>query len=304
MKAQYFVYTRNRDNDYKLAYAPDDTFCPPETRRYFLKQSRGVINIESYSGSLDEPRWFISRKGNHILFGIGVMNRILGADNNTDYTGTPIRGFFGLVINADNQTRVPYDIKFYKDLYKSIIDPVWNYANEDFKFKGVEVTQDFNDYECIDSITCSIELNTDENKTLILPISTNIADIVGAILSKSADCSFVSGLSDKEHAYSNDYCFHNATIIGTDKRIEKGKVNTDDTDFTHHGDGEEEIIIKPIQLKKAFRPKLIIIIGILAIVLIVLLCKTCQNKQTNLDPSISGDTVQTDTINQTIQQEM
>jgi hypothetical protein len=304
MKAQYFVYTRNRDNDYKLAYAPDDTFCPPETRRYFLKQSRGVINIESYSGSLDEPRWFISRKGNHILFGIGVMNRILGADNNTDYTGTPIRGFFGLVINADNQTRVPYDIKFYKDLYKSIIDPVWNYANEDFKFKGVEVTQDFNDYECIDSITCSIELNTDENKNLLLSISTNIADIVGAILSKSADCSFVSGLSDKEHAYSNDYCFHNATIIGTDKRIEKGKVNTDDTDFTHHGDGEEEIIIKPIQLKKAFRPKLIIIIGILAIVLIVLLCKTCQNKQTNLDPSISGDTVQTDTINQTIQQEM
>lgn len=169
----------------------------------FLKQSRGVINIESYSGSLDEPRWLISRKGNCILFGIGVMNRILGVENNTDYTGTPIRGFFGMVINAeDNQVKVPFDIQFYKDLYKSKIDPIWDYLREDFKFKGVEVAQDLNEYECVDASTYSIELNTVEKKTVILPISTVSADVIGSILSLSADCSFVSGLADKEHAYS------------------------------------------------------------------------------------------------------
>lgn len=299
MRAQYFVYTRNRDNDYKLVYAPDDDFCPPEIRKYFLKQSRGVINIESYSGSLDEPRWLISRKGNRILFGIGVMNRILGVNNNTDYTGTPIRGFFGIVINAeDNMVKVPFDIQFYKDLYKNQIDPIWNFVREDFKFKGVEVTQDFNAYECIDASTISIELNTVEKKTVILPISTNSADVIGSILSLSADCSFVSGLADKEHAYSDDYCFHNATVIGINERIEKVKVNTDTTDdSTQYGGITGDGTIKPIPPKKAFRPKLVMVIVLLVIIVIVLLCKTCQGNQTSQDPSISGDTIQTDSIN-------
>lgn len=303
MRAQYFVYTRNRDNDYKLVYAPDDDFCPPETRKYFLKQCRGVINIESYSGSLDEPRWLISRKGNCILFGMGVMNRILGINNNTDYTGTPIRGFFGIVINAeDNQIKVPYDVKFYGDLYKSIIDPVWTYVREDFKFKGIEVTQDFNEYECIDSITCSVELNTVESKTVILPISANIVEIVGSILSRTADCSFVSGLSDKEHAYCDDYCFHNATVIGIDERVEKSRVKTNTTRdtrdcITQYGDINSESTIKPMSPKKVFRPKLVMVIALLVIVLLLLLCKTCQRNQTSQDPSISGDTVQIDSIN-------
>lgn len=303
MRAQYFVYTRNRGNDYKLVYAPDDNFCPPETRRYFLKQARGVINIESYSGSLDEPRWLISRKGNCILFGIGVMNRILGVDNNTDYTGTPIRGFFGMVINAeDNQVKVPFDIQFYKDLYKSKIDPIWDYLREEFKFKGVEVTQDINEYECVDTSTCPIELNTVAKKTVILPISTNSADIIGSILSLSADCSFVSGLADKEHAYSDDYCFHNATVIGINERVEKVKVNTDTTQdnrdgSTQYGGITGDGTIKPIPPKKAFRPKLVMVIVLLVVVVIVLLCKTCQGNQTSQDPSISGDTIQTDSIN-------
>lgn len=303
MKAQYFVYTRNRDNDYKLVYAPDDTFCSPETRRYFLKQSRGVINIETYSGSLDEPRWLISRKGNCILFGIGVMNRTIGVNNNTDYTGTPIRGFFGIIVNAeDNLVKVPFDIQFYKDLYKSKIDPIWNYVGEDFKFKGVEVTQDFNAYECVEASTISIELNTVEKKTVILPVSTNSADVIGSILSLSADCSFVSGLANKEHAYSDDYCFHNATVIGINERVEKVKVNTDTTRDNRDGSTQYGGItgygtIKPIPPKKASRPKSVMVIALLVIVVIVLLCKTCLGNQTSQDPSISGDTIQTDSIN-------
>lgn len=303
MNAQYFVYTRNRDNDYKLVYAPDDDFCPPEIRKYFLKQSRGVINIESYSGSLDEPRWLISRKGNRILFGIGVMNRIIGVDNNTDYTGTPIRGFFGVVINAeDNLVKVPFDIQFYKDLYKNKIDPIWNSVREDFKFKGVEVTQDFNVYKCVDASTISIELNTIEKKTVVLPISISLADVIGSVLSLSADCSFVSGLSDKEHAYSDDYCFHNATVIGIDERVEKVKVNADITrdhrdGITQYGGITGDDTIKPIPPKKAFRPKLVMVIVLLVIVVIVLLCKTCQGNQTSQDPLISGDIVQIDSIN-------
>ena len=48
--------------------------------------------------------------------------------------------------------------------------------------------------------------------------------------------------------------------------------------------------------KKASRPKLIMVIVLLVIVMIVLLCRTCQGDQTSQDPSISGDTIQTDSI--------
>lgn len=295
--AQYFVYTRNRDDDYKLVYAPDDNFCPPDIRRYFLKQSRGVINIESFSGSLEEPRWLISRKGKCILFGIGVMNRILGTENNTDYTGTPIRGFFGMIINEDNGlVKVPYDINFYKDLYKTIIDPIWGYLRENFKFKGVVVEQDIDNYRCLTASTSSIELNTSDKKAVILPISTSVPDIIGPILSTPVDCSFVSGLADKEHAFAEDYCYLNATVIGVDERIEKMRGDGDCIENA----GQTEITndchrIRPARPKKALRPKLIIL-GVAVAALIILLCRTRQGNQTNQDQSISGDTTQMDSI--------
>lgn len=296
--AQYFVYTRNRDNDYKLVYAPDDNFCPPDIRRYFLKQSRGVINIESFSGSLEEPRWLISRKGKYILFGVGVMNKILGAENNTDYTGTPIRGFFGMIIYDDNGlVKVPYDINFYKDLYKAIIDPIWGCSREDFKYKGVVVEQDVDNYGYLTASTSGIELNTSDKKAVILPIGTSVPDIIGSILSTPVDCSFVSGLTDKEHAFAEDYCYLNSTVIGVYERLEKRRgdrnynVNArqiEITDTDHHR-------VKPAQPKKVLRPKLIIL-GVVVVTLIILLCKARQENQTNQDQSISGDTIQMDSI--------
>ena len=296
--AQYFVYTRNRDNDYKLVYAPDDNFCPPDIRRYFLKQSRGVINIESFSGSLEEPRWLISRKGKYILFGVGVMNKILGAENNTDYTGTPIRGFFGMIINEDNGLiKVPYDINFYKDLYKTIVDPIWGCSREDFKYKGVVVEQDVDNYGYLTSSTSGVELNISDKKAVILPIGTSVPDIIGSILSTPVDCSFVSGLTDKEHAFAEDYCYLNSTVIGVYERLEKKRgdrnsnvnakqIEIDDTD--HH-------IIRPAKPKKVLRPKLIIL-GVVVVALMILLCKARQENQTNQDQSISGDTIQMDSI--------
>lgn len=295
--AQYFVYTRNRDDDYKLVYAPDDNFCPPDIRRYFLKQSRGVINIESFAGSLEEPRWLISRKGKYILFGVGVMNKILGAENNTDYTGTPVRGFFGMIVREDNGlVKVPYDINFYKDLYKAIIDPIWGCLREDFKFKGVVVEQDIDNYRCLAASTDGIELNTSDKKTVILPVSTSVPNVIGSILSAPVDCSFVSGLADKEHAFAEDYCFLNATVIGVDERIEKmrGEGNC------IVNDGQAEITnnlhrIRYVWPKKALRPKLIIL-GAAVAALIILLCRIRQGNQTNRDQSISGDTIQVEGI--------
>ena len=78
MDAQYFVYTRGHDiaNDYKLLFSPSEDFCPSDVRKYFLVQVRGLINLDSYIGNLEEnPRWILSKKNGYILWGVGTMNK-------------------------------------------------------------------------------------------------------------------------------------------------------------------------------------------------------------------------------------
>lgn len=298
--AQYFVYTRNRDNDYKLVYAPDDAFCPADVRKFFLKQARGVINVESYSGTLDEPRWLVSRKGKYLLFGIGVMNRVLGTENNTDYTGTPVRGFFGMVVADGNDIRLPYDIRFFIDLYRMVVDPVWGCLREDFKFKGVYVKQDFDSYECLTAKDCDMCLNTSEQETSILPAGVKVQDVIKGILSLSADCSFVSGLNEKEHAFADEYCFMNATVTGVDERVDKSREKKEIPGRKMPSDAVEpeleERELRPLPPKKASRPKLMVLIGLLVVIILLMLGRACHGCVTSPDPLISGDTGQTETV--------
>jgi len=114
MKAQYFIYTRNSENDYKLVFSPSDDFCSPERRKFFLMQARGSINIDIYPSDLKTPRWLFSRQGNLTLFGVGLMNSALSAECNTDYTGTPVRGFFGILLDNTSIECIPFDLDFLK----------------------------------------------------------------------------------------------------------------------------------------------------------------------------------------------
>lgn len=287
MNAQYFVYTRNSDNDYKLVYAPNEEVCSKEDRLFFIKQARGCINIDAYGGSLNKPRWLISIRNKTLLFGFGINNSQLSTENVTDYTGTPVRGFFGMVIKIENdELSVPFDIEYFKLFYLKYISSVWYASREEFKYIGVSVESDSNQYFYLEPKAHNININTNNSKTVILGNEYSIETIIEEILYLKKDISFISGLFDKQHAYNIEYCYMNALVDGIDCREERSIV------IPHPSPNPNPNPNPIIVSKKKNRINLILVFMILIIALIILVCKTCQKSQLNHQQSILGDTIQ------------
>lgn len=170
MKAQYFIYTRNRKVDYKAILSPSEEFCPKETRKKFLQDIRGLIDIETYDDPLDTPRWLYSCFNGFVLFGLGVMNSNLSDEYNTDFTGRPVRGFFGIVMKYTTESTIlPMDINFYRHIYKKEIEPIWEFDNDHLPYPVKDIDIDIQDgINAIHPASAHIDLNYQENKCVIL----------------------------------------------------------------------------------------------------------------------------------------
>ena len=124
--AQFYIYTRTKELDYRAIAIPSEDFCSKEDRLAFRHEIQGVIDVETYVDELNEPRWFYSKRKNLALFGIGVMNKELSDTCYTDYVGTPIRGFFGVVFKIGEAIELPYDKEFFRKVYKKYVEPIWD----------------------------------------------------------------------------------------------------------------------------------------------------------------------------------
>ncbi|WP_303207764.1 hypothetical protein [Bacteroides oleiciplenus] len=289
MKAQYFIYTRNSENDYKLVFSPSDDFCPPETRKFFLMQARGSINIDTYPSNLDNPRWLFSRQGNLTLFGTGLMNSALSAECNTDYTGTPVRGFFGILFDNTSINCIPFDIEFFKEIYAKHIVPLWNTSKDEFKKKGVDIDIEFERFNTIEATNFNLPLNTNNYKSVILGNSVKENELMAEAMATINDVSVITALDDKLHAYDSKYRYMNAIVIGVDIREER--IHKRETEVISEG----PVIVQPKnpdKPKKALRLKLIIAIGIIATIVIIIILMNGKTATTPiLKNSNSGDSI-------------
>lgn len=272
MEAQYFVYTRGFDiaNDYKLMFSPSVDFCPDEVRKHFLKQARGVINIEQYQGSLDSPRWLFSRFHGYSLWGMGIMNSKLCETANIDYTGRAVRGFFGFVIKNNTFTELPFDISFWKKFYLTHVSPLWEVSKENFKQKGIFVEVAFEHYHCIRPNIIEHQLNIQLNKTVIWA-NLQEKDMFSTAMAITSDISCVSGLSERAHAYNHDYCYFNAIVDGiteTESRIYSGNEEDDASD----------LITTDEKPKKDYRPMMIIAVTAAVIMLLTIVLFLKKNR--------------------------
>ncbi len=293
MNAQYFVYTRghNIDNDYKLLFSPSNDFCPLEVRKYFLQQVRGLINLDTYVGNLEEnPRWLLSKKDGYTLWGIGTMNKKLSPTNNTDYANRVVRGFFGLVIKGNDIKALPFDLAVFERFYSEHIADLWTAAKEDFKKKGVAVDTYFDNCKSIVAANSNLELNTDEERTVIWEDSISKEEFFAAALSQQGDFSCIYGLEEKSHAYNHDYRFYNVIVKGenvkSEKTYKKKEQNRQEEEWKTRTD---EDMLRP---KKDYRLKLMILGTIATFIVVALLIGRCsKSKQTSSLKSVSGDTV-------------
>lgn len=273
MDAQYFIYTRGylAENDYKLMFSPSEDFCPNEIRQFFRQQVRGAINVETYEGTLMTPRWLFSRYHGMVLWGMAVMNSIIGDNNTDDYTGRGVRGFFGMVIKDGSFQDLPFGMEYFKKVYDSLVAPRWMFGKEDFRQNGIPVDNDFGAEVITPHETSSICINTNPKRTVIWGNGHSEIEYLEAAAASRGDTSFITGLSDVAHAYDQNYHYLNALV--------QGVIVNEDKSFV------PPIIVEPkdrdvIKIetqdasKKAFCPKttLMRVIGLVVMLVIVGMC--------------------------------
>ena len=296
MDAQYFVYTRGHDiaNDYKLLFSPSEDFCPSDVRRYFLIQVRGLINLDTYVGNIEEnPRWILSKKNGYILWGVGTMNKKISSANNTDYANRAVRGFFGIIAKESSVSILPFDLSYFEQFYSKYIVNLWTASKEDFKKKGVVVDNNPESCKSISAQSSNLSLNTDEAKTVLWEDSIAPEDFFASALALKGDFSCVYGLEEKSHAYNHDYRFYNVIVKGEKIKEERTYKVRVDTKREHIDqtilNGED-----PIKPKKDHRLKLMFLGTVATFIVVALIVGRCsKNNQTNPQKSVSGDTVKT-----------
>lgn len=284
MKAEYIVYTRTKNVDYKLIFSPSDSLCPTNVRKEFLTEIRGVINVERYESCLEAPVWFYSKKGNLVVFGIGVNNRELSEDCFKDFTGRSVRGFFGIIAREEDLDGLPFDILFFKDFYKQRMCPLWESDSLQAKQKGVLVTQDIKCYKIIKETT-SFGINTDVNKTVIYPNSISVEKLISCAMACTDDVNAFGVVMTREHALDTDYHFMNCVVFDCEikEEIQHEKITSNNNIWNNnYNQNNIEVGIdvqeKKIKTKKVVRLSFAAFLAVLALISIIILLKVLYKK--------------------------
>ena len=296
--AQFYIYTRTKELDYRAIAIPSEDFCSKEDRLAFRHEIQGVIDVETYVDELNEPRWFYSKRKNLVLFGIGVMNKELSDTCYTDYVGTPIRGFFGVVFKIGEAIELPYDKEFFRKVYKKYVEPIWDieYGDDNARQKIIEVEQSDLDgtYLKIVPQDNHIFLNEQVGKCAILG-EMDCGKVFQQALYNKTDLSVVTGLNNRNHAYAKEakYKFLNALVNGVDVREEQETIKTI-TGQEYSTSTKFQVSENPIKPKKDHRLKLIVLGTVATFIAAALIVGRCRkNNQMNPQKSVSGDTVKT-----------
>lgn len=275
MTAEYFVYTRSKNIDYKLMFSPSENLCPSQVRKEFRKEVRGVINIERYDQCLESPLWFISKKDDLILFGIGAKNRDLSDECTQDFAGRGVRGFFGFIIKAEEIVELPFDINFFKDFYKDKICPLWDCDSQQFKQTGIPVELDMSKYNTIAKGNTYDVINTDTNKTVIHPIDTSLEWLFSNSLACPENNNVLGIVKSKAHATDEEYKFMNCVVDNISNREERiYKPTTQTIDPWNQTADNTKINQNPedeIKRKKVKRLKYLAVFAIIALLALILI---------------------------------
>jgi len=244
MDQRLFIYTRLFRLDYHLIYCPNNSFMPNDIKTGFKDFAREVINEDRITnGKIEDARWSFCKKGEYLLYGIGCRNVLLSEESN-DYVGTPIRGFFGLVIKLDGSFPIDLylNIDSYKRIYKEKIVPIFHSKT------SVDSSDIDSPFELLSDAMRIFPhdnkqvVNFEKTKTFVFPDTFDVKEIAASLVFGDGDTNFVFHLNNEGHIRHTKLCsFYNASIIGNDKQyvVERGAEKTKNGD----DEGGEEILV-------------------------------------------------------------
>jgi hypothetical protein len=194
-----FIYTRTfrKKEDYRLLAAPESDYIQDNILIEFVNFSRNVINIDNpLNGNIKIIRWSAFKLNNYILFGVGCNNSELSIFSK-DEADRPVRGFFGVIARLpEEKNYLPYDIDFFKYVYKSLIEPHWDEKN--FILGDINCPKEINNFNLLSSSN-KVYLNTIANKTHLFRYNNELEEYLASCLNYSV-CNIVTGINVEEHA--------------------------------------------------------------------------------------------------------
>lgn len=165
MKIQYYCYTRTNYMDYGNFVLPANL---PRKELYAVKNK-----VLSITGDIDPklliPKWLLVKKENLIFWGCCCWNKLLAKDKFKDYCGTPVYGYFAIVLQdyRMDEVKLPYDLNYFKELYSLEIEQHWNKREERMSSTNCYIPGTFN-YICARNNEFVSLINTDPFRCLSL----------------------------------------------------------------------------------------------------------------------------------------
>lgn len=188
-----FIYTRTKNYDYRVVTLQSLSNVSNSFVHFATEIARTLIDAEN--DQLIEPTWALVRKDGYILWGIAIINKVLG-DQNQDKYRRPVRGFFGFITDG-TISKLPFSVSFFRDLYAKYVLPIWDsYEQTEQVTESMPAISGF-DY--IERSSClSSEINVDDSICRIFPSAVESKLLIEAVFAASCDCSIATNIHGKK----------------------------------------------------------------------------------------------------------
>lgn len=213
-----FIYTRSMYHDYRVVTSESLRGMPRTIVHFMTEIARTLIDADNHQ--LSEPTWALVKKDGFLLWGIAIANKTL-SDQSQDKYKRPVRGFFGFI--ADSQVaRLPYEVSYFKTLYKTYVLPIWDAYGQTEQvtvnippisgFDFIEKSSRLNDEINVDDSICRVFPNTSESKLLI-----------EAVFAAPGDCSIATNIHRTKQCveFGKEHSSFTNAVMASDSNISK-----------------------------------------------------------------------------------
>lgn len=241
-----YIYTGTRYHDFRVVTSQMLLNLPHSIKQYFEDVARTMIKAEN--SQLMTPSWILVKKDGYMLWGIAVLNKVLG-NKCQDDDNRPVRGFFGFI--SDHQiSHIPYDISYFKMLYDTYVSPIWDTLDQTQQIVK-QMPPMFGDDFIGKSSRLNDDINFDNGICRIFPSTSESKSLLEAVLSAVGDCSIATNVHSKRQCvdFGKDKISFTNAVMSSDSKVN----NTTDVkvyvpekvdDFFHDQFFGKDIVIK------------------------------------------------------------